>query len=634
MPIRVLSDQLASQIAAGEVVERPASVVKELIENALDAGAKTINVELRNGGRQLIQVADDGLGIPPDEVETAFLRHATSKLESAEDLKGVSTLGFRGEALAAIAAVSQLTAVSRAQGESSGLRLTLEGGRKVSRETVGAPQGTVIAVANLFYNVPARLNFLKSVTTEKRLIDEHVTRYALAYPGVRFRLSHDNRITFQSSGSGQLTDVLSAVYGPDTAKQLLPIDEDSTGADDEDGSASDTGPTAENAGLPGSADSDRPAGSLAQSEQGSGPGHRQTRVSGYVGPPNLHYANRNRIILYVNGRWIRDNSLTYAVIQAYHTLLPTGRFPMAIIFMEVPLERVDVNVHPAKTEVRFRRANSAFGAVQRAVRRTIVGDSPVPHASHFASLQGSGWPSATERGPFSHGDQRSAQSGLNLEWAPPTVEPGAAVEQEPAATLGGQGLPVMRVVGQVGAAYIISEGPEGMYLIDQHAAHERILFEQYMERYQEGRGDEGIAAQGLVTGSAVHVSPPQATLLNEHLDLLADIGFQVEPFGPDAFMVRSIPALLSRLDPARALLDVVDELERDEKPLQGAVEARVILRVCKSAAVKAGQTLSMQEMEAMVRQLEKCASPHTCPHGRPTLIHLSASQLAKEFGRT
>jgi DNA mismatch repair protein MutL len=606
MPIRVLSDQLASQIAAGEVVERPASVVKELIENALDAGARTVNVEIRGGGRQLIQVADDGRGIPADEFETAFLRHATSKLESADDLQSVSTLGFRGEALAAIAAVSQLTAVSRAEGQSAGVRLSLEGGHKASRETVGAPQGTVIAVASLFYNVPARLKFLKSVTTEKRLIDEYVTRYALAYPGVRFRLSHDSRITFQSSGSGRLNDVLTAVYGPDTAKQLLALEVD------------DPPP-------------DSPAPD-SETTESAAPG--RIEVSGYAGPPNLHYANRNQIALYVNGRWIKDNSLTYAVIQAYHTLLPTGRFPIAVIFLTVPPESVDVNVHPAKTEVRFRRANSAFGAVQRAVRRTIVGDSPVPHA-HFASLQSSGWSSPANRPAFGRREETAGQTSLGLDWSAPATSVTGESQAEPAAlNLGGQGLPIMRVVGQVGAAYIITEGPDGLYLIDQHAAHERILFEQFMARWQAGQGDEGIVAQGLVSGVAVHVSPAQATLLNEQLDLLARIGFQVEPFGPDTFMVRSIPALLSKLDPARALQDVVDELERDEKPLQSAVEARIILRVCKTAAVKAGQTLSMQEMEAMVRQLEQCDSPHTCPHGRPTLIHLSAVQLAKEFGRT
>jgi DNA mismatch repair protein MutL len=619
MPIRVLPEQLASQIAAGEVVERPASVVKELIENALDAGATTINVEIRGGGRQLIQIADDGRGIPPDELEVAFLRHATSKLESADDLQAVTTLGFRGEALAAIAAVSHLTAVSRAQGQTAGVRLTLEGGHKAGRETVGAPQGTVIAVANLFYNVPARLKFLKSVTAEKRHIDDHVTRYALAYPAVRFRLSHDNRITFQSSGSGQLTDVLTAIYGPDTAKQLLPLDAGEVDSDQ---------PPASNDRPP--ATNDQPP---TPSPQPPAPG--PIRVSGYVGPPSLHWSNRNQIVLYVNGRWIRDNSLTYAVIQAYHTLLPTGRFPMAIVFLEVPAESVDVNVHPAKTEVRFRRANSAFGAVQRAVRRTIIADSPAPHATHFASLTGSGWSGASERGSFSRRDEATGQDSLNLKWALPAVDGQAATSQEPsAATLGGQGLPIMRVIGQVGTAYIITEGPEGLYLIDQHAAHERILFEQFMDRWGQSNGGEPMAAQGLVTSEAVHVAPAQATLLNEHLDLLARIGFQIEPFGPDTFMVRTIPALLTKVDPARALMDVVDELESQKEPLQGAVEAQIILRVCKSAAIKAGQTLTMQEMEAMVNQLERCASPHTCPHGRPTLIHLSASQLAKEFGRT
>jgi DNA mismatch repair protein MutL len=606
MPIRVLPDQLASQIAAGEVVERPASVVKELIENALDAGAGTVNLEIRGGGRQLIQVADDGSGIPAAEFEIAFLRHATSKVESAADLQAVSTLGFRGEALAAIAAVSQVTAVSRAEGQDAGVRLTLEGGHKVGRETVGAPQGTVIAVANLFYNVPARLKFLKSVTTEKRLIDEYVTRYALAYPGVRFRLSHDSRITFQSSGSGRLADVLAAVYGPDTAKQLLPLDVDADALDVEP----------------------------AEAEPAETPAAGRIQVSGFAGPPSLNYSSRNQIILYVNGRWIKDNSLAYAVIQAYHTLLPTGRYPLAIVFLDVPPEEVDVNVHPAKTEVRFRRANSAFGAVQRVVRRTVIGDSPVPH-THFASLTGSGWSTMTGPASFGRRDELAGQDGLNLDWpAPPATVTGDGQAQPPAPDLGGERLPIMRVVGQVGSAYIIAEGPEGLFLIDQHAAHERILFEQFMARWQQGQGPEGIIAQGLVTGVVVHLSPPQATLLSDHLDLLARIGFQVEPFGPDAFMVRTIPAILSKVDPAQALLDVVDELENEESPLQSAIEARIILRVCKAAAVKAGQTLNTQEMEAMIRQLEKCASPHTCPHGRPTMIHLSANQLAREFGRT
>ena len=599
MSIRILSEQIASQIAAGEVVERPSSVVKELVENAIDAGAKTVNIDIRGGGRQLIQVADDGRGIESGEIETAFRRHATSKLEVAADLDAIETLGFRGEALAAISAVSRVTAVSRTSVEDAGTRLAFEGAELTSRERVGAPIGTVIAVANLFYNVPARLSFLKSVTTEKKHIDEIVTRYALAYPQIRFRLTHDNRITFQSSG-GNLLDVLMAVYGAETARQLLELKEQ-VRSDDE---------------------SRKPSG---------------IQVSGYVGPPGLNWSNRSHITLYVNGRWIKDNRLNYAVIQAYHTLLPVGRYPLAVVFISTAAENVDVNVHPAKTEVRFRQANAVFGALQRSVRQTLIADSPIPHATHFSSVIDQGWGGAGRPAvSVGHGDGRNPAE-LDLKWggessilsrADGTDESSAEMSSE------SKRLPIMRVVGQVGASYIITEGPEGLYLIDQHAAHERILYEKFMADWEESQSQEGIASQGLVSGVAVQLSPAQSTLLSEQLVLMEKIGFGIEPFGPNSFMVRSIPAMLIKLDPSRALLDVVEDLERGDVPLQMKIEARIILRVCKTAAIKAGQTLSGQEMEVMIRQLERCRNPHTCPHGRPTLIHLSATQLAKEFGRT
>ncbi len=615
MTIRVLSDQLASQIAAGEVVERPSSVVKELVENALDAGAKTINVDVRSGGRELVQIADDGYGISSDQLETAFLRHATSKLNSSDDLNAIHTLGFRGEALAAIAAVSQLTVVSRTADARAGTRLVLEGGHKVGRETVGAPLGTVIGVENLFYNIPARLKFLKSKTTEKRLIDEFVTRYALAYPDVRFRLTHDSRITFQTTGNGNVRDVLLAIYGADTARQLLEIE----------------------------SQEEKPAGLI--------------HVTGYVGPPSLHWANRNHITLFVNGRWIRDNSLTYAIIQAYHTLLPVGRYPLGIIFITVPPEQVDVNVHPAKIEVRFRQGSSPFGTVQRAVRQTLVADSPVRSMSAWAlgsqplgqGADGSphGWAGQLNNQAFQRRDD-GGQAELRLDWSQrfgstntelvgddastaPSLGAGIVPTQtSPDTILGGDRLPIMRVVGQVGAAYIITEGPDGMFLIDQHAAHERILYEQFMAQWDQAQ----VPSQGLTVGTAVHLSPAQATLLEDNLDILAKIGFQVEAFGPNAFMVRAVPAIVAKLDPAQALIGVIEDLERGDAPLQAKIEARIVLRVCKSAAIKAGQTLSPVEMEAMVQQLEACQSPHTCPHGRPTLIHLSVAQLARQFGRT
>ncbi|MEJ2747759.1 MAG: DNA mismatch repair endonuclease MutL [Anaerolineae bacterium] len=603
MTIQILSEQLASQIAAGEVVERPSSVVKELVENAIDAGASTINVDIREGGQKLVQVADNGAGIPANELETAFLRHATSKLQTSDDLNAIHTLGFRGEALAAIAAVSKVTVVSRAHGETAGTRLELDGGRPTNRDTVGAPQGTVIAVEDLFFNTPARRKFLKSMTTEKRLIDEFVTRYALAYPDIRFRLIHNNRVTFQTNGSGSLRDVLVAVYGPETARQLLEI----------------------------GTEIERPGEEEAVTVS---PRHSIT-VSGYVGPPSLHWANRSQITLFVNGRWIKDNSLTYAVIQAYHTRLPTGRYPLGIIFITMPADEVDVNVHPAKTEVRFRHAHAAFGAVQKAVRQTLVADSPIRSVSAWTMGSGEpatpGWAGALDHSAFS---RREDQGHLDLSWPIPTATDNATSADSPpmaapAAHLGGDKLPIMRVIGQVGASYIITEGPDGLFLIDQHAAHERILYEQFMAARQRGE----LVSQGLVAGTAVHLSPAQATLLTENIDHLAQLGFQIEPFGPNAFMVRAMPAILAKLDPARAVQAVVDDLERGETPLEGQIEAKIILRVCKTAAVKAGQTLSTTEMEAMVRQLEACDSPHTCPHGRPTLIHLSVAQLAKEFGR-
>jgi DNA mismatch repair protein MutL len=607
MSIRILSDQLASQIAAGEVVERPASVVKELVENAIDAGAKTINIDIRGGGRQLVQVADDGLGIPGDEIETAFKRHATSKLSTSEELEAIETLGFRGEALAAISAVSRVTAVSRTSEEPAGTRLTLEGGDLTSRESVGAPNGTVIAVANLFHNVPARLKFLKSLTTEKKHIDEIVTRYAMAYPGIRFRLTHDNRITFQSSG-GNLLDVLTAIYGSETAKQLMELREQARSSREE---------------------SD-PSDDLTESTA-------NIKVSGFIGPPGLNWSNRSQITLYVNGRWIKDNRLNYAVIQAYHTLLPVGRYPMAVAFLSMAPESVDVNVHPAKTEVRFRQANAVFGALQRTVRHTLISDSPIPHASHFSSVIDHSWGgSSGGHSPIRQADP-PMPGELDLNWGSPglteTGEEGPDGRLTESAT-GSQKLPIMRVVGQVGASYIITEGPDGLYLIDQHAAHERVLYEKFMAGWELKQESEGMISQGLVSGAAVQLSPAQSTLLSEQLDLMERIGFQIEPFGPNAYMIRGIPAMLTKLDPSRALLDVVEDLERGDAPLQGKIEARIILRVCKSAAVKAGQTLSLQEMEAMIGQLEQCRNPHTCPHGRPTLIHLSASQLAKEFGRT
>jgi DNA mismatch repair protein MutL len=593
MAIKVLSEQLASQIAAGEVVERPASAVKELVENALDAGATTINVDIRNGGRTLLQVADNGSGISADEVETAFLRHATSKLESAETLAAIKTLGFRGEALAAIASVTRLTIVTRLIGATSGIRLVLEGGHIVQREVVGAPQGTVISVENLFYNTPARLKFLKSVTSEKRAIDEIITRVALAYPSVRFRLTHNERETFKSPGSGNLRDALLAVYGVEIGQQFLPIKPITTSVDT---------PTSET----------------------------PITVKGFVSPPSLHRSNRSHISLFVNGRWIRDQRLTYALIEAYHTFLPAGRFPMAALFIEMPFDAVDVNVHPMKTEVRFQNPGKLFKVVQTAVRETLLDAAPARSAnSPFDQIVGNRWDGThieprrdrTEEEPLDWGS-----------WNAPEPQPSPQLSLDPrsAQNVGGERLPIMRVIGQVRNSYIITEGPDGMFLIDQHAAHERIMFEQFMAQWEK----RAVSSQQLMTGMPVQVRPDQVSLIEDNSLLLAKIGFVVEPFGPQTFVVRSVPALLATIDPSEALRAMVDDLEDEDAPMQTEIEEAMIKKACKTAAIKAGQTLSMAEMEALILQLENCENPQTCPHGRPTLIHMSMGILARQFGRS
>ncbi len=564
--IHLLPTEVASQIAAGEVIERPASVVKELLENALDAGAARISISVAQAGRQLIEVADDGAGIVPSELTLAVSRHATSKLANAADLFNIKTLGFRGEALASIGAVSRLTLTTNVAASSEGARLRVDGGHLGQVERVGASIGTVVRVEDLFYNVPARLKFLKTDITEHRAIDALVTRYALAYPHVRFQLSRDGTVTLQTTGDGDRRLVLAALYGVETARQLLEI-------------------TADEEGL---------------------------RLNGHVSPIALTRSNRKDITVFVNGRWVQDARLTTALVQAYHTMLMVGRFPLGALFLEIQPEAVDVNVHPAKAEVRFRDPDHVFGFVQRAVRRGLLAYAPVPAlAPHPWSTESRQPDPAWE---LAHADVTGA------------TRPGTPQE----APSGAPGkLPLLRLVGQIGATYVVAEGPDGLYLIDQHAAHERILFEKLMKHH---RG-QGAPAQSLLSPATVTLNPQAAALLTEQLPVLTHLGFVVADFGPDTFQVRAMPSLFAGQDPAAALRAVVEDFEEDEAPLQDEIEAKIAARVCKRMAVKAGKTLATDEQRALVADLEACDSPRTCPHGRPTMIHLSVDLLERQFGR-
>jgi DNA mismatch repair protein MutL len=586
MSIHLLSSEVSSQIAAGEVVERPASVVKELVENALDAGATSISVSISDAGRRLIEIADNGGGIASDELALALARHATSKLAHADDLFHIQTLGFRGEALASIASVSRLTITSRLVDAEAGARLHVEGGRAGKLETVGAPQGTVVRVEDLFFNVPARLKFLKTPITERRAIDAFLTRYALAYPNVRFRLDEDGRIILQTSGDGDRRAILATLYGVDAARQLLEIN-----AKEED-----------------------------------------VALTGFISPVALTRSNRKDITIFVNGRWVQDTPLSTALLQAYHTLLMVGRYPLGTVFLEIAPEQVDVNVHPAKTEVRFMEQDRIFGFVQRAIRRGLLAYTPVPAVAGPASSLAwtAGQPAPRQAAldwAIAHDDRTTTEAGQ--------PDGGKAAAALPVETTGASefpmagSVPLLRLIGQIGASYLVAEGPDGLYLVDQHAAHERILFEKLMSQHDQKR----IPSQSLLTPAAVTLSQPASRLLASQLPILKHFGFEVEEFGPNTFQVRAMPALFAGSDPVAALRVVVEDFEEDEVPLQNEVEKKLAARVCKRLAVKAGQVLSVDEQRALLTDLENCESPRTCPHGRPTMIHLSVETLERQFGR-
>ncbi len=584
MPIRLLSSEVSSQIAAGEVVERPASVVKELTENALDAGAKNISISIADAGRTLIEVADDGHGIAADELELAAARHATSKLIQSDDLFHIQTLGFRGEALASIGSVSQMTITSRVESAKEGARLKVDGGIFSGKvEKVGAPVGTVLRVENLFYNVPARLKFLKTDVTERRAIDALVTRYALAYPNVRFKVTDGKQATLQTAGDGDRRAILAALYGVDVAKQMLEV-----------------------------------------MDAGEG-----MSLTGFISPTSLTRSNRKEITFFVNGRWVQEFSLTAALLQAYHTLLMVGRYPLTALFLEIAPEDVDVNVHPTKAEVRFRSQDKIFSFVQRSARKALLAYTPV--ASVSPQLWGGARPASTERREVGidwsvgHDDELQV-TGYKLQ-----VESEQSPNTQPSnlqhSTF--NAVPLLRLIGQIGSTYIVAEGPDGLYLIDQHAAHERVLFEKLMAQHDK----KSIPSQALLSPEVVTLPPQSAKMLTSQLPFLNHFGFEVEEFGTNTFQVRAMPVLFAGGDPSSALRALVEDFEEDETPLQAEVEAKLAARVCKRLAVKGGQTLTSEEQRALLNDLEACNSPRTCPHGRPTMIHLSVDNLERQFGR-
>ena len=580
MPIRVLAPDVAATIAAGEVVERPASVVKELVENALDAGASTISIDLAGGGTESIRVTDNGSGIPEAEVELAFARHATSKLQMTDDLDRITTLGFRGEALPSIAAAAHVTVVTRSSSAGSATRLELDGGRIVRQSVTSAAPGTSVTVERLFHSLPARRKYMRSVSAEGSRAQQTAGHLALAHPSVQFVLHADGRRGLHTSGNGSLRDVMAALHGAELAAALLDVEA--------------SGPAA-------------------------------YRVTGIIGPASVSRSNRNGISIFVNRRWIQSRALQVAVEEAYRGFLTVSRYPVAVLFLEVPAAEVDVNVHPIKREVRFVREGDAFSSVQRAVRERLLAASPITEA-----LVPSAPPAPATDGvkalELPHFEESARAATLaprpDAEAPPPRPDPGGP----PIPTLA---MPSLRVMGQMANLYVVTEGPEGMYLIDQHAAHEQVLFERLMRQWEEKQPE----VQALLEPPPLELTPEQVEVMEQAAPLLQGYGFQVEPFGDGAWLVRTVPAMARRVSLTRLAAEMLDLLREGPGALGPPHRALAVSIACHSA-VRAGMALEHQELVSLVEALATAENPRHCPHGRPTTVHLSRGALDREFRRT
>jgi DNA mismatch repair protein MutL len=624
MPIRVLPPTVAARIAAGEVVERPASVAKELLENALDAGARSISVEVGGGGVELLRVADDGAGVPAAEVPLAFARHATSKLADLDDLDRLTTLGFRGEALPSIAAVAEVAFLSRPADAPTATLLRLAYGEIAEQRSAPRAPGTTITVERLFGQLPARRKFLKARSSEAGHVAHCVTQLALGRPDVRLDLRVDGRAVLSTPGRGDAREALAAVYGPAAARAMLALRE----------------PPALAPQSWGERTREEPGGALPTASGGVGSA-ATVRVRGYVSPPALHRGTRGGLTLFVNGRVVYSRTLLYAVEEAYHTLLPVGRHPLALLWIEVPPDEIDVNVHPTKQEVRFLRERAVFAALQRAVREVVAEAAGVPLLAGAGRAAPAPPLAPAANAPFAvpGGGDDGQPRGLWDSAELAAAEQGAA-HGAPTGLGGHPRLSQLRVLGQVAMTYITAEGDAGLYLVDQHAAHERVLLEQL--RRNAARRDR---IQYLLEPQSVELSPAQAEALRDRDADLGELGFVVEDFGPSTLLLRAIPAALKPTTISRVLQETFETLATEDTSREtahahngddhGAADWRerlCLLLACKTA-VKAGQLLSHDEMRALLEQLDEAELGRTCAHGRPTAVLLTHGQLEREFGR-
>lgn len=576
MKIQILSDEMASRIAAGEVVERPASIVKELIENSLDAGATEISVWIEKSGASVVRVTDNGEGMAPEDLSLAVERHATSKLREDDDLFRISTLGFRGEALPSIGSVAKMDILSRRPDAASGHRLRVEGGRKDELAPTAASVGTTIEIRDVFFNTPARRKFLKAPATELSHVCDVVNRMALAHPEVHFQLQHDGRTVADYVAVAHATDRMRQVLGLEVAKGLRAFS--------------------------------RRVGEIA--------------VHGYLSAAPASFPNARYLFTFVNRRYVRDKILTHAVLFGYETLLMKGQYPAVVLFLDLPYADVDVNVHPAKYEVRFRRQSEIHDAVSRAVRDALVQEARQPPVA--AAVQSAPFPGVRET-PLSYGGPAPM---FRFEGAPARAEVFVVPQQRQVAPCGF--FSSLHVLGQILGCYLVCVSSDGFTLIDQHAAHERIAFENLRRQLDAGKVEQ----QHLLIPQSVDLSAGEMMLLEQKLDVMERFGFSLEPFGPASYAITSAPALLPEGDYAQIVRQMISELAEVDTSarLRQHLEDRLATIACHSV-IRANRKLEMHEMRALLEALDGIEFATQCPHGRPVLIEWSREDLDRLFKR-
>jgi DNA mismatch repair protein MutL len=654
--IHVLPEHVANKIAAGEVVERPASVVKELLENSLDAGATQVKIQVEAGGKKLIQITDDGCGMVRDDALLAFERHATSKIKNAEDLLNIATLGFRGEALPSIASVSRLRLETRASDQDSGTVVEIAGGKIFRVDEAGLPPGTSITIRDLFFNTPARKKFLKAESTELSHIASLVTHYALAHPDKHFELHSATNAMLVAPPVASYSDRIYQVFGKEVLDQLISLAAELPLA---------------HVGLP------QPPPWLREKEEDDvSPDPGSLRLHGFISKPEIQKLNRNSIYTFVNGRLIRDRLIQHALTDAYRNILPPTVFPVVLLFLEMPNAEVDVNVHPSKTEVRFRQQTVIHDFLRDSVRAALMKARPVPQfvteirahptanpsltpGARAASTEGSAYhaisgatapdifalqapvqPVVAERFQFSEGIAVEANAAIPVARFPRQTFGGEqplggdrcapAIAEEEAADENVPLLSSLKPLGQLRDSFILAVNPEGLWIIDQHVAHERVLFEKVLRQ----RGQQQVESQRLLMPIVIEFSPAQQAVFAELSEELQKNGFEAEPFGARSIAIKTAPAGIEASDVEQMLHELLEQFAREDQALNlEQIRGRIAASIACHAAIKVNMPLEQNKMEWLLRELAQTDCPMSCPHGRPVVLRYSMKDIQKAFKR-